>query len=234
MFSIISSFRNEEKNCERFNKMLKKIKKILDIKEAILIDNGSTDSTIKELRKIKVQGIRIKVYQNKKNSGYGEGFTKAFLKSTMPIIITVHSDLQFDLINFSKKNKKEIYYCIKNNINIFPKRINREFLSNVRSFILKIILSIFNFIKVIDFNGHPKFLIKDNFKKLKYYPKNFAFDYCLYWWLAKNKKKINYSLVSSENKRLFGETTWDKSIIKQIIFLFKFLNEVKVFKKNFD
>ena len=151
----------------------------------------------------------------------------------MPIVITIHADLQFDLINFSKKNKQMIYYCIKNNINIFPKRVKREFLSNVRSFILRIILSVINFVKVIDFNGHPKFLIKDHFKNIKNYPKNFTFDFCLYLWLIKNNEKINSSLVSSENKRLFGQTSWDKGIIKQINFLLKFLKEIEIFKKNF-
>ena len=79
----------------------------------------------------------------------------------------MHSDLQFDLNDYLSKNIKIINHCISQNINIFPKRASRPFLSSLKSSIFRFIIGLINFDYYDDFNGQPKLLIKQDFLELK-------------------------------------------------------------------
>ena len=60
--------------------------------EIILIDDGSTDNSIKKVQKI--QNRTIKVIRHKKNLGYGEALSSGFRHANGDIIITLDSDGQ--------------------------------------------------------------------------------------------------------------------------------------------
>lgn len=196
MITLISSLKNELKNISKFKKMMQKAvlisqKKKLFIKEIILCDNHSNDNTFVLLKKIKIKNVNIKILKNEYfKSDYGHGFTKCFDAAKFNYIMTIHSDLQFDLYEFIKNNYKELGHCIHNKINIFPKRINRSLFANFRSLILKIFL-FFIFGRIFnDFNGQPKLIIKSCFPKNTYFPSNFSWDCFIYLFLKKKNLKL--------------------------------------------
>lgn len=62
--------------------------------EIILIDDGSTDSSIKKVQEL--QNKSIKVFRHEKNQGYGEALLTGFRHANGDIIITLDSDGQHD------------------------------------------------------------------------------------------------------------------------------------------
>ena len=239
MITLISSFRNEEKNIPAFYIMVKKTisflkKKNIYNKKIILVDNGSSDNTYKILKKLKFSNINKKIIKNKfPNDNYGDGFGRAFKLSNQKYIVTMHSDLQFDIFDFFKSNINEIKKCINNNFNLFPKRSNRSLKFYIRTFVLKVIL-FFLFGKYFhDFNGHPKIILKKHFRRNIKLPSGFSWDCFMYIWLIHNQRPINTKCVIYEKKRLIGVSSWSKDFIQQIVFLYKFLLELKkIFKIN--
>ena len=231
MITVISSFFNESKNCELFLEKIEQCSKIISISEIVLVDNGSSDDTYLKLKKFKSKNFSIKILQNPINSDYGDGFHKAFINSTNNYIFTLHSDLQFDLNDYLSKNINIINQCISENINIFPKRANRPFLSSLKSFIFRFIIGLINFDYFNDFNGQPKLLIKEDFLELKKHCSGFGYDLTVYFYLKKKRKKINTNTLTFEKKRFYGEASWNKSLYSSIQMFFKIIKELHHFKK---
>ena len=235
MITVISSFFNESKNCELFLQKIEECSKLIDISEIVLVYNGSTDDTFFKLKKFKSDNFSIKILQNPANSGYGDGFHKAFINSTNNYIFTLHSDLQFDFNDYLSKNIKIINHCINQNINIFPKRASRPFLSSLKSSIFRFIIGLINFDYYDDFNGQPKLLIKQDFLELKKHCSGFGYDLSVYFYLKKKRKKLNTNTLTFEKNRTHGETSWNKSLYSTINMFFKITKELHHFKKiNFE
>ena len=232
MFSIISSFKNESSNCTDFFKIISNCKKYINISEVIVVDNGSTDDTLELLNNQKIVGIDIFVFKNDANSGYGDGFARALKKVTNEYVITLHSDNQFRLDKFLKKYSYKVKADLKNNINIFPIRTNRSFVANLRTFIVRLILSLISFKIFRDYGGHPKFLIKDNLNKINLLPRGFSFDAAILFFLKKNGFKLSQDYFVTEHDRLFGESSWGKSLITQFSLLLNFIYEFSIFRLN--
>ena len=232
--TIISSFYNEEKNIQKFSdeinwaiKFLNKYK--VEVFEIILIDNNSSDNTYKELNNLKFDNTNILIFKNpKERSNYGDGFTKGFLESKTNHIMTIHSDMQFHLSGFLESNIQHLLKAIQEDTNIFPIRKGRKLSSILRTFILKIILSLNTKIIFKEFNGQPKLLCKNHFLSVKKFPSGFSWDCFIYYWLKKNKKKINENLYIFENKRIYGLSSWSNSNFKQhFLFLLSYIKELK-------
>ena len=231
MITVISSFFNESKNCELFLQKIEKCSKLISISEIVLVDNGSTDDTFFKLKKFKSDNFSIKILQNPANSNYGDGFHKAFVNSTNNYIFTLHSDLQFDLDDYLLRNNKIINHCINQNINIFPKRASRPFLSSLKSLIFRFVISLANFDYYDDFNGQPKLLVKQDFLELKEHCSGFGYDLTIYYYLKKKRKKIHTKTFTFEKKRIHGEASWNKSLYSSIKMFFRIFKELNHFKK---
>ena len=232
--SIISSFYNEEKNIQKFkeeiNWAIKFLKKYqIEVLEIILIDNNSSDNTYKELNNLKFENTNLLIFKNpKERSNYGDGFTKGFLESKTDHVMTIHSDMQFYLSNFLENNIQVLKKAIKENTNIFPVRKGRKLTSIFRTYILMIILSITTKIIFKEFNGQPKLLYKNHFSSVKEFPSGFSWDCFIYYWLKKNKKKINNKCEIFENKRVHGLSSWSNSNFKEhFLFLLSYIKELK-------
>lgn len=239
MITLISSFRNEEKNIATFSRVVTKTilflrtKKIF-IKEIILVDNGSSDNTFKILKKLNFKNIKVIIIKNiAPNDNYGDGFGRAFKLSNEKFVVTMHSDMQFDIFDFFKKNINEIQECLNNNFSLFPKRSNRSFKNYIKTFVLKIILLILFGRYFDDFNGHPKIIFKKHFKKVIRLPSGFSWDCFMYFWLIHNNKPINTKCIVHEKKRVFGVSSWGKDFKQQILLLYDFILELrKIIKTN--
>lgn len=105
--SIIIPVFNEEKNVQLlYKELLSVVKKTKQSWEIIFVDDGSTDNTLKNLRKLK----GIKIIQLRKNFGQTAAIKAGVENSKGKIIITLDGDLQnnpHDIPQLLKKMKSD-------------------------------------------------------------------------------------------------------------------------------
>ena len=136
--------------------------------------------------------------------------------------------MQFHLSNFLTNNIDFLIKGMVENINIFPKRKGRNFISQLRTFILKIILLINTGIVFKEYNGQPKLLYKKDFSSVAKFPSGFCWDCFIFYWLKRNKKNINNECIIYENKRMHGLSSWSNSNFKDnFLFLLRYIKELK-------
>ena len=118
MLSIVIPCYNEEKNLNIiFSKLLKIHEKNKEI-EIVLVDNGSTDSTVRTLSELKDQFKHfIKFIRIDENIGYGHGIMEGVQKASREVIAWTHADLQTDPVDVLEAYKKfvshpEYHKCI--------------------------------------------------------------------------------------------------------------------------
>ncbi|MFX1259216.1 MAG: glycosyltransferase family 2 protein, partial [Promethearchaeota archaeon] len=90
LISIIIPIYNEENS---INNVIRRIPSNLN-HEILLVDDGSTDSSIKKVKKIKDK--YIKIIKHGQNKGYGAALLTGFNHANGEIIITIDSDGQHD------------------------------------------------------------------------------------------------------------------------------------------
>ena len=97
---IIDCLRSLEKEQSKINK------------EIIVIDNGSTDGSLKALQKIKIRDANIKLIANQKNLGFAKAANQGIKKAQGEYLFFLNSDTQVKkdtlgkLISFIKKKSK--------------------------------------------------------------------------------------------------------------------------------
>ena len=100
---IIPAYNEEDNILPLYKEILKNIPKKYSY-EIIFIDDGSTDSTLKNIKAIKDKNIKSISFR--KNFGKAEGLNTGFKEATGDIIITMDADLQDnpkEIPNFIKK-----------------------------------------------------------------------------------------------------------------------------------
>lgn len=160
IYYILPSF-NENLNIPKLIRSFKKFyeKKKISI-SVVFIDDGSTDDTLKTLKKLKRNihnNIKIKVLKHKKNLGLGKaletGFKHVFkIAKNQDIIITMDTDnshtiqLSYDLINEIINKKKDIVIASRfiKGSNIQGLKISRKILSYIAAILFKIFYPIKN------------------------------------------------------------------------------------------
>lgn len=90
MVSIIVPAKNEEKAIRKTIMDILRSNYPMDRLEVIAIDDGSTDGTADEIKKIK--SLRLKFIHNEKNLGKKTALAKGFIKSVGEIVMCVDSD----------------------------------------------------------------------------------------------------------------------------------------------
>tara|TARA_Y100000590_G_scaffold459175_2_gene615617 strand:- start:10193 stop:11128 length:936 start_codon:yes stop_codon:yes gene_type:complete len=108
-FSIIVPFYNEDKNISIFHKELLRVLKKLDKKhvfELIYVDDGSTDNTRKELKKIKKIKFNTKIIFHNRNYSQSAAIQSGINESKYNNLIFFDGDLQNDPSNLPKMISK--------------------------------------------------------------------------------------------------------------------------------
>ncbi len=101
--SIFFPFWNEEKNIEKVVlSSLPVAKKIAKEWEILIIDDGSSDSTLEIARSLAKKDKHIRVISHKKNRGYGAALKSGFRESRYDYIVFTDGDGQFDFSEVSK------------------------------------------------------------------------------------------------------------------------------------
>lgn len=216
--SIIVPFFNEENNVVPMHVQNKKAERLLNIQEFIYVNNGSTDSTITKLEEIKKNDPKVKVINLQKNMGYGGGMKEGLVNASGDLVITNHADLQFDLYQFliSNYNKILSHTIIEA---ITPRRINRNHLEEINSFLLRKVISVVLFKKINDFNGQPKIFKRYLISDLNSLPNNYCFDLAIY--LNVNKHSLTLPVI--QNPRNSGYSSWNSSLFKRLKIFLKYI-----------
>lgn len=216
--NIVIPFFNEEKNILIIHPEQKKIERLLNVTKYIYIDNGSSDNTLKNLKKIASQDKKVKVVSINKNLGYGNGIKKGLQEVDSDLILTNHADLQFDSYSFFLSNLPALKK-MKKPQNILPQRLNRPLNFRINSAILRFLLSILSFQKISDFNGQPKLLFIKNIKNIDTLPNDTCIDLALY--MLTKEQSITLPII--ERVRHSGESSWSKDFNKRINMFLQYL-----------
>ena len=95
--TIIIPAYNEEKNISEIYQSLKKILKDIDnTYEIIFIDDGSSDSTFSEIKRLRNEDSKIRAIRFNINSGKSAALNQGFKIANGEIIITMDADMQDD------------------------------------------------------------------------------------------------------------------------------------------
>jgi len=95
--SIVIPVMNEEKNIPfLYNKLKKSLENSKKSYEIIFVDDGSTDGTFSELKRLHSKDNSIRIFNFRKNFGKSEALSLGFEKSRGKIIVTMDGDLQDD------------------------------------------------------------------------------------------------------------------------------------------
>ena len=227
--SLVLPCYNEEKNisilCEEFLKL-----PFQDIQaELILVNNGSEDQTLKEIKEaIKnntSKNVTIKLVNLEKNKGYGGGITEGLKKASGEYIGWAHADLQTPLTDFLK-----LYKLIKNKNNVLGKgyRVNTRGFDGIISRLHERLASIILGFKMEEINAQPKIF---NRKIMRYFNnmpyKWTTLDTYVMYTCLKNKIEIETTDVIF-NTRKYGQSKWKNNfinffshIIFNVLYLFK-------------
>jgi len=105
--SVFFPFWNEEKNIEKVVGMaIPIVSKVARRWEIIMVDDGSSDNTLKLAEKLARTDARLKVATHQPNRGYGAALKEGFANSKYNVIIFTDGDSQFDfseVIKFIEK-----------------------------------------------------------------------------------------------------------------------------------
>lgn len=188
MLSVIIPCFNEEANLQHLFVKVVKFLKSVDGSEVVLVNNGSSDGSLKLLNEFKLtnHGLEIKICNVKENQGYGNGILKGLEIATRDILAWTHADLQTDVMDCAKA--LEVYKNNKSHKNILVKgfRKNRKWNEVLLSYGMSFLASIKLKSKLIEVNAQPKLFSKSFFELIKNdAPKDFSLD--LYFHYKANK-----------------------------------------------
>jgi len=109
--SIVAPVYNEESSVEiSVNLLLKALKQVKDNWEFILVNDGSTDTTLSKLRALAKKNKKIRIISYTPNRGRGKALRTGIEHASGDIIVTTESDASYDeviphLISVLKKHK---------------------------------------------------------------------------------------------------------------------------------
>lgn len=222
--SLVIPCYNEEKN---ISLVIDRLKNYLDRKdlEFILVDNGSSDGTRKEIQKYSKKHKSLKLVIVEKNIGYGNGICQGLKSAKGEFVGWTHADLQtnpFDAIRALEIIEKENY---SERIYVKGKRYGRPLMDKlINTWGMSLFVTIILGKGLYDINAQPNIFHKSLLKLMKNPPKDFALDLYTYYLAKKNK----YNLIKFPvhfGKRIYGKSTWNtgwKARIKSIKKVMKF------------
>jgi polyisoprenyl-phosphate glycosyltransferase len=227
--SIVIPFYNEDEN---INLTLNQVIKFFNLPkyEFLIIDNGSTDNTLKHLKLFfkknkKFIKFKYKLIILENNRGYSGGILYGLRKASGKLIGWTHGDGQTPLKDIKKIEKK---IANKNYKKLFAKgtRVSKRTGSSTISSLHEKCSSILLRKKFKDINGAPKIFSRDLMRLINEVPNNYCVldTYLYYLALCNNYEIIDIKVKFMErtsNISKFTENYW--TIIKHIVFNFFYL-----------
>lgn len=145
--SVIVPVYNEENTVKE---LLEKLIKVRQVKEIIIVDDGSEDSSLKEIKKVKKKSRKIQLY-SKENGGKGSAIRFGLDKVSHDYVMIQDADLEYDpedipaLIEPIEKGRAEVVYGSRflgphSNL-LFWHRVGNQFLNLVTNMLYNTTLS---------------------------------------------------------------------------------------------
>ncbi len=203
--SIIIPCYNEDENIfPLFDKIKELLKHDIGI-EIIIVDNGSTDNTNKNILSSNLYlEKKIKVVEIKKNIGYGHGIMSGVNVAQGQFIGWCHADLQTEPMDILNAYSANIENLKQENCIIKGLRKNRNFFDALFTFGMSVVASLIFLKKINDINAQPKLFPRSFLKVIEDYPSDFSLDlYFLIMAKSNNYRIINHEVIMKE--RLHGE-----------------------------
>ncbi|MBI2195603.1 MAG: glycosyltransferase family 2 protein [Candidatus Levybacteria bacterium] len=105
--SIFFPFWNEEKNIEEVvKKAIAVAQEVASKWEIIMVDDGSSDNTLKIARKLASENPNLVVVADPRNRGYGAALKHGFSNAKYNLVVFTDGDSQFDFAQVSKLLEK--------------------------------------------------------------------------------------------------------------------------------
>lgn len=186
--------------------------------EFILVDNGSTDSTVELFKYISNSKIITTVLE--KNAGYGGGIKAGLSLARGEFMGWVHADLQYSIFEIVR----ELNQLPPDSQYIKGKRVKRKFFQNFVSLNMSIFESLIFRTFLYDINAQPTLFYRNFINNLDALPDDFSIDLYSYVIAKKSKLKISRFQVDFIN-RSYGESTWNSgfnSIVKMSVRTLKY------------
>lgn len=216
---IIPSFNDEDKVEKKIFQLVEKLKKIIIRFEIIIINDGSTDNTLKNLKNIKFSKKNIKIINNNKNYGKSFSIRKGLRIAKYNHIILIDSDLpyfdklkivieklkqNYDFVFINRRHKKS--EIINKKLNFY--QTSRIFIGFLVSHIVKLFLNFYIYGGDTQ-SGLKGFKKVKNFKKLKFISTKFFLDLEIMYIYNKLNMKfysipVKYKIDEKSSIKLFS------------------------------
>lgn len=204
--------------------------------EAIFVDNGSTDGTDQEIKRIlsEINDPRLKTIKVQINRGYGFGILSGLGAATGRYLAWSHADQQcspddvfrlYDFLIASRHPERTFGKGYRTN-----NRGRAVFLTLAQELLSRIILGE----NLVEINAQPKVFPRELYKDFKMAPNGYELDIYAYYKAV----TLKYEILSTEvifHDRKHGQSKWSFSLtskIKQILRNFSYLVFLRLNRKN--
>jgi glycosyltransferase involved in cell wall biosynthesis len=166
--SIVIPLYNEEESIVPLSHELRKALSRININyEVILIDDGSTDSSLQKLKEVTKTDNRFRFLSFRKNYGKSAALHVGFKAATGDVVVTMDADLQDDpqeIHNLLKKLEEGYDLCSG-----WKKKRQDPFIKKISSKFFNFVTRIISGIKIHDFNCGLKAYRKEVVENVKVY-----------------------------------------------------------------
>ena len=222
ILSVVVPCFNEKNNLEKLALEFANAIKGKNV-EVILVDNGSTDGSIEEIRKLEKKYSFIKDVRLEKNIGYGFGIYSGLKETKGEFVAWTHADLQTPPKDVIKALEIAQLHNDYENIFVKGRRTGRPFFDAFFSFGMVVFCSIVLGKWLSEINAQPNLFHKSFLAKMSNPPNDFSFD--LYaFYIAKMEKMRIIRIPVVFGKRLEGESSWNSGIAAKMKFIKRTIN----------
>ena len=224
-------------NCENFIyrnsiQLINKIKKIKINFNLIFINDGSSDNTLRELKKINIEKNKISIISYKKNLGKSAALKKGLQKCNKGIVIFYDCDLPyFNYLPKLIKLLQEGNQFVTINRRSIKSKIDKSklnFYQISRFLISKLVNHIITSIIMKNFNGDTQsglkgFYLNKKFKKQKFISQKFFLDAEIMSYFTNENMKITSLSVAYKISKQSSIKIFDINNFIYIFELFKII-----------
>jgi glycosyltransferase involved in cell wall biosynthesis len=223
-FSIVIPCYNEAKSLQSLIDEASKIAIEQDC-EFILVDNGSTDSTLEILSECAAKNIRW--VTTPKNLGYGGGILFGLKNCNSEIMGWTHADLQTplaDVVNAASAIGVDKGF-------VKGRRMKRPLFDNFFTTGMSVLESILFRTRLFDINAQPTVFRKDFYNSWCNPPLDFSID--LYALINAKKANIGIGRIKVQfHRRKYGNSSWNTGINSRWKFIRRTISYSLVLRKQ--